>query len=239
MSRTLDGICTVSQNVPSGLTVSIYVSVNWVINCADYNDIIMGVMESQITSLTIVYSVVYLSADQRKHQNSAILVFVWGIHRRPVNSPHKGPVTWKMFPFDDGHHGRQWLHLFCNINWANIDDLFSGASFSVILIKIQTFFWRNFRMSNVKVYQFPGNRIVECEEMQVGEVKFWGMSCHKFHSQNLILGILFGVIFGRFFFSCTSNGWSLIFCILLWLILYNKHVTLVAITETNILVPYL
>ena len=23
------------------------------------------------------------------------------IHRWPVNSPHKGPVTWKIFPFDD------------------------------------------------------------------------------------------------------------------------------------------
>ena len=38
-------------------------------------------------------------ADQRKHQSSASLAFVWGIHRWPVNSPHKGPV--KMFPFDD------------------------------------------------------------------------------------------------------------------------------------------
>ena len=29
------------------------------------------------------------------------LAFVMGIHRWPVNSPHKGPVTRKMFPFDD------------------------------------------------------------------------------------------------------------------------------------------
>ena len=42
-----------------------------------------------------------IGADQRKHQSSASLAFVWGIHRRPVNSPHKGPVTRKMFPFDD------------------------------------------------------------------------------------------------------------------------------------------
>ena len=40
-------------------------------------------------------------ADQRKHQSSASLAFVLGIHRWPVNSPHKGPVTRKMFPFDD------------------------------------------------------------------------------------------------------------------------------------------
>ena len=58
-------------------------------------------MASQITSLTIVYSTVYSSADQRKHQSSAPLAFVGGIHRWLVNSPHKGPVTRKMFPFDD------------------------------------------------------------------------------------------------------------------------------------------
>ena len=40
-------------------------------------------------------------ADQRKHQSSMSLAFVRGIHRWPVNSPHKGPVTRKMFPFDD------------------------------------------------------------------------------------------------------------------------------------------
>ena len=66
-----------------------------------YNDVIMGAIASQITSLTIVYSIVYFDADQRKHQSSASLAFVLGIHRGPVNSPHKWPVTRKMFPFDD------------------------------------------------------------------------------------------------------------------------------------------
>ena len=37
----------------------------------------------------------------KKNQSSASLAFVWGIHRRPVNFPHKGPVTRKMFPFDE------------------------------------------------------------------------------------------------------------------------------------------
>ena len=41
------------------------------------------------------------SADQREHQSSASLAPVRGIHRRPVDSPHKGPVTWKMFPFEE------------------------------------------------------------------------------------------------------------------------------------------
>ena len=49
------------------------------------------------TSLTVVYSTVYSDADQRKHQSSASLPFVWGIHRGPVNSPHIWPVTRKCF----------------------------------------------------------------------------------------------------------------------------------------------
>ena len=57
--------------------------------------------DSRFTSLTIVYSTVDSDADQRKHQSSASLAFVRGIHRGPVNSPHKWPVTRKMFPFDD------------------------------------------------------------------------------------------------------------------------------------------
>ena len=66
-----------------------------------YSDVIMSAIASQITSLTIVYSTVYLDADQRKHQSSASLAFVRGIHLGAVNSPHKWPVTRKMFPFDD------------------------------------------------------------------------------------------------------------------------------------------
>ena len=54
----------------------------------------------QITNLTIVYSTVYSSADQRKHQSSASLA--------SVNSPHKEPVTRKMFPFDGVIMIRHW-----------------------------------------------------------------------------------------------------------------------------------
>ena len=70
-------------------------------NREHYTDVKMVTIASQITSLTIVYSAIYSDADQRKYQNSASLAFVWGIHRRPVNSPHKWPVTRKMLPFDD------------------------------------------------------------------------------------------------------------------------------------------
>ena len=43
----------------------------------------------------------FSGANQRKHQSFASLAFVWWIHRSMVNSPHKGPMTRKMFPFDD------------------------------------------------------------------------------------------------------------------------------------------
>ena len=76
-------------------------NLQWLSWCYHYSDVIMTAITSQITSLTVVYSTVYSDADQRKHQSSASLAFVWGIHRGPVNSPHKWPVSRKMFPFDD------------------------------------------------------------------------------------------------------------------------------------------
>ena len=62
---------------------------------------IMSAMASQITGVSIVCSTFTSGADQRKHQSSASQAFVRAIHRWPMDSPHKGPVTRKMFPFDD------------------------------------------------------------------------------------------------------------------------------------------
>ena len=59
----------------------------------------MNAIDSQITGFLIVYSPVCSGADQRKYKSSASLAFVWGIH--PMNFPHKGLVTRKMFSFDD------------------------------------------------------------------------------------------------------------------------------------------
>ena len=50
-----------------------------------------------ITSLTIVYSTVYLDADQRKHQSFAPLAFVWGIHRDRWIPRTKGQLRGKCF----------------------------------------------------------------------------------------------------------------------------------------------
>ena len=73
-----------------------------IINKIHYNDVIMSALASQITSLTIVYSTVYSRhRAKKKNQTSASLAFVRRIPGWPVNSPHKGPVARKMFPFDD------------------------------------------------------------------------------------------------------------------------------------------
>ena len=62
-----------------------------------YTDVIMTTMASQITSLTVVYSTVYSGADQRKHQSSASLAFVWGIHRDRWIPRTKGQLRGKRF----------------------------------------------------------------------------------------------------------------------------------------------
>ena len=65
-----------------------------------YNDVKMSAIVSQITGVSIVYSTVYSSAGQRKHECSASLAFARGIHR----SPHKGPVTRKKVSICWHHH---------------------------------------------------------------------------------------------------------------------------------------
>ena len=61
---------------------------------SDYSDIIMGAMASEITSLTIVYLTVYLGTNQRKHQSSALLAFVWGIRATDAECFHVMTSSW-------------------------------------------------------------------------------------------------------------------------------------------------
>ena len=60
----------------------------------------MSTMASQITGVPIAYWTICSVANHRKYQSSASLAIVRRIHRGPVNSVHKGPVTRKMLPFD-------------------------------------------------------------------------------------------------------------------------------------------
>ena len=66
-----------------------------------YSDVIMNAIALQIIGVSIVCSSVFFRRRSKKHQSSALLAFVSGIHQWPMDSPHRGPVTRKMFPFDD------------------------------------------------------------------------------------------------------------------------------------------
>ena len=125
-----------------------------------YGDVIMGAVASQITSLTIVYSTVYSGADQRKHQSSTSLAFVWGNHRRPVNSPHKGPVKRKMFPFDDVIMVLHWNLLGvltagllrCLWGFRSIEkDISMNMSWGGFNIKMTSYRYRNFHFKDSSV----------------------------------------------------------------------------------------
>ena len=86
--------------------IRLAVEIRWLQGCGNFGKtgfVCSAILAkyNQITRLMIAYSTVYSGANQRKHQSSASLAFVRGIHQWPVNSPHKGQVTRKMFPFDD------------------------------------------------------------------------------------------------------------------------------------------
>ena len=129
MNHALDGFAAIMMNAifiqddENALTELYYpldfVVISDVISC-HYNDVMLSVMASQIPRFAIVYSTGYSGADKRKHQSSASLAFVWGIHRWPMISPQKWPVMRKMFPLDDiimyrlpyvGTWNGWWLHL--------------------------------------------------------------------------------------------------------------------------------
>ena len=89
---------SVSWSLGSGCTVTSSTVINkerrHFHNCSD---VIMNAMASQINSVSIVCSIICSGAGQRKHQSFASLAFVRGIHWRPVDASHKGPVTGKCF----------------------------------------------------------------------------------------------------------------------------------------------
>ena len=119
----------------------------------------MGAMASQITNLTIVHSTVHSGADQRKQFR--VIGLSAGIHLWPVNSPHKWPITRKMFPFDDcvmyvvndlvliWHHNAYWNH-------AGLCRSLSGACLN---IKMERLFHIETEPRSVHVMVAPVARI--------------------------------------------------------------------------------
>ena len=122
-----------------------------------YSDVIMGAMRSQITGVSIIYSTVGSGADQRKHQRSASLAFVGGIHRWPMNSPHKGPVTREMFPLDDFIMSFDERHA-SSIQVANITTSSHGNSLRITVLLFRKPMITNgfslHRTSDVQLFRF-------------------------------------------------------------------------------------
>ena len=136
-------------------------------------------MVSQITGVSIVYLTICLGANKKKkHQSSASLAFVRGIHQSPVNFPHRRPVTRKMFPFDDVimnrdltplltymHCGYAFFHWAFDLLRFCFARLFSDLSalcelfihcFTVLhddVIK-----WKHFRVTGLLCGEFNGHR---------------------------------------------------------------------------------
>ena len=128
-------------------------------------------MSSQITSLTIVYSTVYSGANQRKYQSSASLAFVRGFHRSPVNSPHKGPVTRKMFLFDDViMGGAALLERPCHETWKRME-----------IIPKSLAIWNHFRdrwMSKIIILIMK----MTLRQTETKTLKLNSSGCHDKHS---------------------------------------------------------
>ena len=123
---------------------------------AHYNDVIMSAMASQIAGASTVYSTVCSGADHRKHQYSASLAFVRGIHR--------WPVTRKMFRFDDvimHWHNQCWFI----VNWTPWVKLLwswnqhEKHSFTTVILKMVSTKWRPFfRPQTVETIKVNGTR---------------------------------------------------------------------------------
>ena len=88
--------CFVEHSVPGGFCPE-SAPYHWHAAFLHYGDVRMGAIASQITSLAIVYSAFYSGADQRKHQSSASLAFVWGNHRDRWIPRTKGQLRGKCF----------------------------------------------------------------------------------------------------------------------------------------------
>ena len=111
-----------------------------------YIDVIMTTMAPQITSLTVVYSIDNSDADQRKHQSSASLAFVWGIHRDRWIPRTKGQLRGKCF------------HLVTSSWWWWFD------YYMVIMIMVTLMRYHSFSKWSINISRFIYNSHVQNTE---------------------------------------------------------------------------
>ena len=102
------------------------------------SDVIMSAAAFQITGISIVYSTVCSGADQRKHQSSASLAFVRGIHRWPVDSPHKAPSNAENVSIWWRHHE---LSVFYRSSTWNLKPATSTVLLNII-VSAESSFWQ-------------------------------------------------------------------------------------------------
>ena len=95
----------------------------------------MSTIASLITSLTVVFSTVYSDADQSKHQSSASLAFVWGIHRERWIPRTKDQLRGKCFHLMTSSWSTRWNSIVIhdmttrdanNLSWAKIWEFLCG-----------------------------------------------------------------------------------------------------------------
>ena len=125
----------------------------------------MSAMASRITNVYGVYSTVCTSADQRKHQSSASLAFVRGIHRWPTNSPHKGPVTRNCFHLMTS----SWLLVSePTYHWVGTGEEYDPGGFH----KFQ-------RSGSIRYDMAMGKCVIEREDYQTRVIQWFSTDCHK------------------------------------------------------------
>ena len=99
----------------------------------------MTTIASQITSLTVVYSTVYSDAYQRKHQSSASLAFVWGIHRGRWIPRTKDQLRGKCFHLMTSSCSVQKYKAIGQLKWIIWKNEISR---DLILRYVSEYFWR-------------------------------------------------------------------------------------------------
>ena len=158
--------CCVSPPIHSLKRICHFNEISVTGTCTDY------IGTSQITSLTIVNSTVYSDADQRKHRSSALLAFVRGIHRRPVNSPHKWPVTRKMFPFDDVIM-KNHISFQCYPHGTDLNGIKMNTYSKIVLLSLkipQYFVWFHRPYSKISYDKWVRVRNLEPSKKSLGSV---------------------------------------------------------------------
>ena len=121
-------------------------------------------------------SVPFKMWHQRKHQSSASLAFVRRIHRRPVNSPHKGPVTRKMFPFDDVIMGTNFPQsLVFLLTWTSVAVLLVSYCGIQLAITLQRRHNECDGVSNQQLHDRLFNRLFRCRSKKISKLRGTGL----------------------------------------------------------------